>query len=737
MNRSMRFLALFAVAFAVIASLALTQPARLSADDPKPAPGAPKSADVAKTADPAKPADAPKPDAPKAGADQKSATSPVEPSFIATPAPASYVILHAAGFGAIAKEWAIHRAPKQTTDGKTLLTEKLGVLNYADYANQSVPTAIARTAILKTFGVALDDKNKPSDEKAALVRLEKCALLILGDAPNWDGSDRPPAETEKAAIDTLIPTFTNEKLKDASPTPKPVVGDHPWCVLNDGDLEPAFAVGRIPARTEAEARAVLTKIKNYETGTAPLKADAPPPEFEWRTRLSYVAGVGGFGPVDAMLEQMFADFADNALPTWVDLNMTYANPNSAYAYPPDDLSARTASLIYRGALLVTYLGHGSYERFDSMKIPLKPETEGGKPRDMRFPIFDKAALKSLEVSAAETPKGQLPPQNPVLLVIACQTGAFDYPKGHSIGEDLIFLPGGPVAVIAGSRDTHPYTNALYQSQFTLGVTAVDRPGLTLGDIQRETKHELLAGASPFRAKIDEVAAYFMDEKARIAINKSHLWLYNLLGDPRLVPKRPDAIKGKETVKLSATELTAGPDQQLKADYPPPQGMVPCFGRVELRRIPSANRAKAVAVSYEKLLLGTETEQQAEKKNLLANHVMANVRMRGARGGGVMTEDSRTWSFGVEVSADDVPSIRMVVKTMPAPGGVWIAGRPLWVDTMVVNVNKPEEKPAKESDGKTDGDSKTGAPEKPDSGKSFGKPKTEKPQEKKSADAPAK
>jgi hypothetical protein len=87
----------------------------------------------------------------------------------------------------------------------------------------------------------------------------------------------------------------------------------------------------------------------------------------------------------------------------------------------------------------TYIGHGSPEAFDHVNV-------GNRV----YPILTANDVDSL---ASEG-------RSPVMAIIACSTGRYDDPKRDCLAEKLLLREGGPIAVIAASRISHPYPNGL-------------------------------------------------------------------------------------------------------------------------------------------------------------------------------------------------------------------------------------------------------------------------------------
>lgn len=324
---------------------------------------------------------------------------------------------------------------------------------------------------------------------------------------------------------TGIPTFAFPQeepalLRGGEPT---FASDHPYGLLDDRDERSLCAVGRVPAGTVDEARAALAKIKAYET-TAP--------GGDWRRRVTYVAGEGHFGPFDAVLEQVFLRFVDEMVPPAYDLAATYAKPDSLWCPPPDRVERTTLDRLGEGSLLFNYIGHGHADGLDTMRW-----MEAGTER--RAPILRGASLKDLPACGT---------RNPIALMSCCSTGWFDREPANdgadrdSLSELFLFHPDGPIAVVAGTRPTHPYGNALFQKEFTRELLA--RAGETLGEIDRRARREMLITDDHDRA-LDLIALPISKatnwKLSLEALRLMHVRMYALIGDPMMrvaSPGRP-------------------------------------------------------------------------------------------------------------------------------------------------------------------------------------------------------
>lgn len=328
-----------------------------------------------------------------------------------------------------------------------------------------------------------------------------------------------------------IPTFYFEQPEPAlvSGGEPRFASDHPYALLVEERESSAVALGRVSVSTDAEARAVLTKIERYEDA-APLGA--------WRHRINYVAGEGHFGPLDRLLETLFVRFVDELLPEAFDITMTYAKSDSPWCPPPSAVETTTLSRMTEGALLFNYVGHGHADGVDSLRLG-----------ERRLPILRGSSIARLPECAAGAP---------IALMSCCSTGWFDRPatkenERDCLAETMLAAPNGPVAIVAGTRPTHPYGNAAMQKEFTRTLIAhADRP---LGEIDRLARRELLVLDAADR-QLDAIArpvALLTKWKLSLAeLRLMHVRMYTLFGDPMMRVAAPGvAVEG---LKLDGTTL---------------------------------------------------------------------------------------------------------------------------------------------------------------------------------------
>ncbi|MEE9312879.1 MAG: C25 family cysteine peptidase [Planctomycetota bacterium] len=489
-----------------------------------------------------------------------------------TDVPVDYLIVYAGDFNDVAAEWARHRI----ASGRVAETLEYAKVN-------EVPSLDAL--------------------KAHITKLHESApslqVLLIGDCPDFG--------SKKVDLATQIPWKMSSYKDAALRAPKSVPSDNFLAnTVKDKQGKPDLAIGRIPAQTVEQAELALAKVKLYESSKS----------GEWMRDLTFFAGEGRFGAiVDSMIEGLFTQFVDMAVDQAYDVRMTYANINSSYAYVPSQFSAKVLQEANKGGLLLTYIGHGMYDRLDNMQVKIGDETK-------RYPILAKADVAKFDIK-----DGKLP----VMVIIACQTGYMDHKEG-CLAEAVLFKENAPVAVISSSRDSHPYSNIIFQKSLTETIVG---DAVTIGDAFLAAKRELVEAKDPQRMTLDMMAlAQFPSKEDRDRINEAHLRLYNLTGDPGLVLRKSNAQvfvakgdKGPElTKKISvkaesefeiAIRLAPKMCVQFK-DGAKVEGI-----RIELCRMRSAKAASLQTLKKEDLYSADEDKRKIAQEVMIANHAAAN------------------------------------------------------------------------------------------------------------------
>ncbi len=406
---------------------------------------------------------------------QTPATNPSPAAPDATTQPArTLVIVHSPTLLDSAMEWAAYRSQR---GWRVLLRETT--------PSADLNPGTQRHAIREAIRAAHAD--------AAPSNPSQFAVLLLGDddvLPAW----RFP-QTDPLVMDD----------------DRQYISDQPYQFANEADAIPDFPLGRVPARSNVDARALLGKIQANEAAAG--LAGSP-----WGgDRVSYVAGEGHFGAMDPLLEALFIMMVDHFVPDAFDLNMTYAKATSPYCPPPAKLTETVLDRLREGGVLFNYVGHGWERGLDSLRW-------NGK----RIPI-----LRTADVLGLAAPEGGSMPQRPVAFMSCCSVGHFDMPNGEPcLSEALLFNPAGPVAVISGSRITHPYANTVLQKDITHALL-IDRAP-TAGMLDLFADRSLLKQDAD-DAELDMLAGVIARSMKWASSLKDlrimHARMYNLLGDP--------------------------------------------------------------------------------------------------------------------------------------------------------------------------------------------------------------
>ena len=487
----------------------------------------------------------------------------------------NYLIIAANGLSGAAEEWQKHR---EANGRKTRLTTLSQIAVWSGKENEKPNLLDIKKYIKSVSG----EKPEPNFQ-----------VLLLGDCPE-EGSESYDDKTE---IPWFMSTYKDAYAKSAIP------GDNFLADTVGEDNEcPDFAIGRIPARTPEQVAVALKKVKAYESAKL----------GDWLKRLTFFAGEGRFGAaVDQMLENLFTQMAEQVIDPAYDLRMTYANIKSPYAYVPSKFSDKVIEEANSGAFLLSYMGHGACDRLDDMHV-----AQGEGKRDLRFPI-----LQGDDVSKFNIEGGKLP----VMIIVACATGFMDN-KETCLSERICFAEKAPVAVISSSRDSHPYSNTLLQNAMITEMTKNHRA--TLGEAFMLAKREIVEGKDKNRKSLENMAAFIIPKKSdRDTLNKAHLYLYNLIGDPGLTLKYANQ---KASLDSFSDAVVQGNTAEFTIKFPGGLSLQSNTGdtaRKAVRLTLECRRSQIVGelqtFSAADLIAADAEKRKAAEDAVAANHALAN------------------------------------------------------------------------------------------------------------------
>ena len=329
-------------------------------------------------------------------------------------------------------------------------------------------------------------------------------LVLIGDT-GTDAS-RDPFHRPLGVPVHLAPAKVNVQFGSESH-----IATDNWYADLDDDVVPELAVGRLTADSPAELSLIVDKILAYERRS---HAGA------WRRRISFVAGLGGFGALtDAVLEACTKKFITDGVPGGYSTTMTYANWRSPYCPHPAEFKQTILERLNEGCLFWVYIGHGHAHALDQFAVP--------------GAVY--SILESRDVARLQCRQGA-----PIAFFLSCHTGAFDAPQ-DCLAEEMLRAPGGPVAVLCGSRVTMPYAMAV------LGAEALkecfQNRRATVGEVLLHAKrNSVLAERNGELSKVLDTLAGVLNVQGDLAAERlEHVQLFNLIGDPLLRIPQPQEV----------------------------------------------------------------------------------------------------------------------------------------------------------------------------------------------------
>jgi hypothetical protein len=305
------------------------------------------------------------------------------------------------------------------------------------------------------------------------------------------------ADAETKVVPTLMGTAGRMKGQPS---------DNGYGTPGEG-LLPAVAVGRLPARSEDEARHMVAKTLAYEK-------DADP--GEWRRRLTVLAGAPEFNAlVDSLVERQAVAQLGRIDPCWGG-RAVYHNPSSRFTLPDEVCHDQALAYLRAGQALTLYLGHSNAQGFWA---------NGSRYLDRD----DWAQLVVKRGAGVFATFG----------CFGCQLAGKD---GEGYGLAAARNPRGPVAVIGSHCECFAAMVKLASEGFTDSFLGADPPQ-RLGESFLALKRGLAKG------KIDALTFRLLDAvDGNSSIpedvqRQEHEEMFVLLGDPALrLPWLPRDVK---------------------------------------------------------------------------------------------------------------------------------------------------------------------------------------------------
>lgn len=362
------------------------------------------------------------------------------------------------------------------------------------------PVVVNVEAILNEFSGGTNDMRAVRDyakflyDRAPADQLPRY-LLLFGDGHyDYRGIEN--------GIESFVPVYQTEETFEQVQS---YTSDDYYALLDDTegvwestDERMDLGVGRIPARSAAEARAVVDKIMHYES---------PETQGEWRTRYTFLADdqFPNREDIDLHLQnadevaQRVANIAPALTQTKI-YEVSYPLVTSAAGRRRPAANEAIRRNLESGTLLWNYSGHGGPVALSDERIFTREMLEGLTNRD-RLPVF---------------------------ITATCSFGKYDAVSSQSLAEETLLKPdGGAIALMTTVR-------VVYTSSSTIG--GLNLPlNLTLADsmlVPDENGLPRRLGDAMLMTKMTNTGASMNSRK------------FNLLGDPAMrlgMPARRAAV----------------------------------------------------------------------------------------------------------------------------------------------------------------------------------------------------
>lgn len=263
-----------------------------------------------------------------------------------------------------------------------------------------------------------------------------------------------------------------------------------------GDLYPDLAIGRLPVQTAADADALADKIIAY---------DRAPEWGPWQSQVLLVSDDLLNRDKPSRVESFFIRdseyMARRVLPEVLDLTKLYVAQFPLEGREKPRARDEFIRLFNKGSLILTYLGHGS---------------------------FDRLAHESLFLLSRDLDKLNNGGRLPLFFTAASQVGVFDDPVRLSMPEGLLLKEdGGVIGMICATRIGYHDSNVQLANQFYRQLYHTGRPHVPIGLALAEAKQVLLPKYAPTGPKtFRNVQRYslFGDPATRLAMPRFQVQL---------------------------------------------------------------------------------------------------------------------------------------------------------------------------------------------------------------------
>ena len=263
-----------------------------------------------------------------------------------------------------------------------------------------------------------------------------------------------------------------------------------------------IAIGRIPAKTAAEADTLINKIIQYNTSNT---------RGAWQNQITWVADDGDYNlhlqDAESIIDGLQKNNANwNHKKIYLDL---YPSSNTVGGLTYPTVVSDIAQTISNGSLVLNYTGHGNYLR-----------------------LTEEAVINNESIQTWNN-AGRLP----LMITASCDFAPYDQPQYNPIGLSALMKNNkGIIGLVAANRLVFAYSNKQINEQYIQALLVPNKEGQysSIGQALQKAKNKnwLMQG------------------------DKLNAFKFNLLGDPAMFLATPKyTIQTNLKDSLTAGELT--------------------------------------------------------------------------------------------------------------------------------------------------------------------------------------
>lgn len=322
----------------------------------------------------------------------------------------------------------------------------------------------------------------------------------------------------------------------------------------EGELVARVAVGRLPARSVAEAEVMVRKTIAWEA----------PPAGPWKRQFLLLAGAPSYNPdLDALVERLALARLAEVDPFWFG-RAIYYNPTSVFCPPDAELLPLARAYLESGPAVTVFLGHSHAAGFWGTRVGGAYTVQFTREEWGRLVVGNGGGL---------------------LASFGCNGAQLSGRDGEGYGLYAVRNPRGPVAVI-GSHGVCWANMSMLCSDALMGYLPSARRSLRLGELWLAMKRHLAEG------EISPIVYHALDavdgdpHTPPDVQRREHQEMFLLLGDPALrlpaagheIPLRLTTREGgRVAVSGTVPEALAGASGHARlerAPVSPPRGVQP-------------------------------------------------------------------------------------------------------------------------------------------------------------------